>query len=105
MSAVLGVTLLSLAVIWFAAILPVYRRPAPPRWATMPLIAELMTVGILGVGVFGVAFLIEFAVTADLRGFSLVDGALILAVLAIAVVLWRRMRGTPSAPTGAAPAA
>jgi ABC-type phosphate transport system permease subunit len=91
MSAVLGVSLLSLAALWFAAILPVYRRPAPPRWATIALVAELMTVGILSVGVFGLAFLVQFALTAATQGFSLLDGALVLAVVVGAGLLWRRL--------------
>lgn len=109
MLAVLGVALLCLAALWFAAILPVYRRPVPPRWATLPLIAELMTVGILSVGVFGLAFLVQFALSADLRRLGLadglLDGVLILAVLALATLLWRRLRARGLHPPGATPAA
>ena len=109
MLAVLGVSLLCLAALWFAAILPIYRRPAPPRWANVPLVAELMTVGILSVGVFGLAFLVQFALTADLRHLGLVAGlvdvALIVAVLAIAALLWRRLRTAHDVPGGTTPAA
>ena len=95
MSAVLGVVLLCVAALWFAALLSAYRRPVRPRWARIEFIAELMTVGVLGIGAFGVAFLIQFALTAGAGGFGVWDGVLIVAVLAATALLWRRASPRP----------
>jgi hypothetical protein len=102
MSAALGISLLCVAALWFAALLSVYRRPVPPRWARSGFVAELMTVGVLGVGVFGVAFLIQFALTAGAGGFGVWDGVLIIAALAGTVLLWRRVTGRPRSAAGGA---
>jgi hypothetical protein len=96
MTAVLGLSLLCLAVLWFAAIMSVLRRPKPPRWTRIELTAELMIVAILAVGVFGVGFLFDFAATGGLQRLTLVEDALLLAVAAGAVLLGWRLFARPN---------
>ena len=96
MTAVLGLSLLCLAVLWFAAIMALLRRPVPPRWTQVDLIAELMTVAILATGVFGVGMLFEFAATGGLQRLSLVEHALLLAVAAAAALLGWRLFARPN---------
>jgi hypothetical protein len=105
MSAVLGVSLLCLAALGLRAAVSVYRRPAPPRWATVSLISELITVGILAVGVFGVAFVVQFVARDGIGGIGRLEGVLVLAALAVTVFLWRlpRARGAAAGVPPASP--
>ena len=105
MSAVLGVVFLCVAWLGLNAALALYRRPVPPRWATASLAAELITVGILGIGVFGFALLVELAVTADYGSIGVLEGVLIVAALAATVFLTRRPRRSRTAGDIAAPGA
>lgn len=79
---------------------PIFRRASPPRWTTVPLVLELVVVAIAGLFAWGIACLAAGASEVAQHQISALHLAVLLAILAGGVVLWRRLlrRAEPKPP-------
>lgn len=99
------------ALLAFAALTLVFRRPDPPRWTTRSGVGELVTIALVTLLTFGIGYLVAGAVGASQNGVDLVDLGLLIVVLAGSVLVWRRLnvgerlRLMERGPVGAVPPA
>jgi hypothetical protein len=97
----LGSLLVCGALLAFAGVATVFRRPDPPRWTTWS--DGPITIAVIFAFGLGLAYFINGASRAYQEGVSLVDLALFVVVLAATFVIGRglRRRAQPkAAPTG-----
>jgi hypothetical protein len=97
----LGILLLGAAVLALMVLTPVLRRPVPPRWTTMSLVAELITVGIVAGLALGGILTGVGVIDLMQHGIGLVHLALFIGASVLLAVVWRWVRGRPSAGPGA----
>lgn len=86
----LGSFLVSAALLVFAACTLVFRDPHAPRWTQRAWAGEVVSLGIVGVVAVGVGCLINGLITFG-QGVGPLDLALPFVVLAVSVMIWRKM--------------
>lgn len=87
----LGALFVCGAVLAFAALTLVFRRPAPPRWTTWPGVGDLVTVTLVSLLTFGIGYLAAGAIAAYQGGVDPIDLGLLVVVLVGTVAVWRRL--------------
>ena len=97
----LGILLLGAAVLALMILTPLFRRPMPPRWTTMSLVSELVTVGIVaGLALGGILTGVGLIDLVQ-HGIGLVHLALFAGVIVLLAIAWRWVRGRSAAGPGA----
>jgi hypothetical protein len=94
----LGILLFGVGALALMILTPVFRRPAPPRWTSVSLVSELVTVGIVaGIAVGGI---LTGAAVIDLvqHGIGVVHLALFGGVIVLLAIVWRWVRGRAAGP-------
>jgi hypothetical protein len=86
-----GGLLLSIALLTFAALVPMFRSSAPPQWTTRGWIGELVTVSIVCTLALGLGCLGAGAIDAFQTGPDWLDLGLLALVLLASIVIWRRL--------------
>ena len=82
---------MSIALLTLAAVAPVFRSDDPPRWATYGWVGELVTLAIVCTMALGLGYLGAGAIDAYQTGADYLDLGLLVVVLLVSVVLWRRL--------------
>lgn len=88
----IGGLLISIALLTFAAVAPIFRRSNPPRWTTHGWASELVTLAIVCTLALGVGYLGAGAIGAFQTGPDLYDLGLLAMVLLVSIAIWRRLR-------------
>ena len=86
-----GAILVCGALLAFAALTLVFRRPDPPRWTARSGVGETVTILLTASLTFGAAYLLAGALSAHQQGIDAIDLGLAAVVLAATVVTWRRL--------------
>ena len=97
----LGILSFGAAVLALMVLAPILRRPVPPRWTNLNLLAELITVAIVAGLAFGLVLTGAGVVDLVEHGIGLVHLAMFGAVVVLLVIAWRWVRGRPAAGPGA----
>lgn len=119
MLAVYGTLVTAVTVILFTAVVIKFRDPNRPGWMKGGFVEQTVALGFTTAIAMGIGLLAQFVFTLKDHTFGAVEGGLIIAIIAVAVVIWRLMRpmqrlreyeqakgaGTPAAATGANPRA
>jgi hypothetical protein len=74
-----------------AAVAPIFRSSNPPRWATRGWIGELMTLAIVCMLALGLGYLSAGAFAAAHTGPAYLDLGLLVVVLFVSVMIWRKL--------------
>jgi hypothetical protein len=98
-----GGLLVSIALLTLAALVPVFRSSAPPRWTTRGWIGELVTVSIVCTLALGLGCLGAGAIDAFQTGPDGLDLGLLAVVLVASIVVLRRLQA--ARPKAIGPAA
>lgn len=89
MDLLLSVSALGGASVLTAVVLIGVRNPRQPLWASDWLVANVWLILIIGMGTFGVAYAIRFAVTINAQSLGMREIGLSLAIAALtALVIW-----------------
>ena len=94
----LGGLLAGGALLTLVALTPIFRRPAPPRWTTAPLVGELITIAIVSAFALGLGFLGAGAYDAYEHGPGALDVAVLVGLVLLFVLAWRQLRGRKPEP-------
>jgi choline-glycine betaine transporter len=86
-----GGLFVAIALLTLAAVTPLFRSDNPPRWTTRGWVGELVTLGIVCTLAIGVGYLGAGAIDAFQTGADYLDLGLLVVVLLVLVVLWRRL--------------
>jgi hypothetical protein len=97
-----GGLLTSIALLMLAALVPVFRSSAPPRWTTRGWIGELVTVSIVCTLALGLGCLGAGAIDAFQTGPDGLDLGLLALVLLASFVIWRRLQAARAKAVGPA---
>lgn len=87
----LGGFLSSAAVLALAALALIFRRPYPPRWTTYWWADELVAIAFVCALAMGIGYLCAGVIEAREQGPDLVDAGLLVLVLVVSFMLWRRL--------------
>ena len=87
----LGALLVYGALLAFAALSLVFRRPEPPRWTRLSGVGEMVTLLLTACLTFGMGYLAAGAVTAYQQGVDPIDLGLLAVVSGAALAGWRRL--------------
>lgn len=119
MLAVYGTLVTAVTVIVFAAVVIKFRDPNRPGWMRGGFVEQTVALGFTTAIAMGIGLLAQFIFTLKDQSFGAMEGGLVVAIIAVAVVAWRLMRpmqrlreyehakgaGTPAAAAGANPQA
>ena len=86
-----GGSLVCGALLAFAALILVFRRPAPPRWTTWYGVEEVVSLALVSLLTFGIGYLGAGGIDAYEQGIELIDLVLLVVVLVGTAVVWRRL--------------
>src|SRR5919106_6629067 len=89
-----GGFLVSIALLTLAALVPVFRSSAPPRWTTRDWIGEVVTVSIVCTLALGLGCLGAGAIDAFQMGPNWLDLGLLALVLLASFGVWHRLNAT-----------
>lgn len=92
MQAVLGASLLAVAVLLFQFAYIHHRRPVPSRWTRHELVSQLFCFIIMLPLTFGIAYMIHFILSFGTTPFTLREAGMLLAVIAVAAMAFAAMR-------------
>jgi hypothetical protein len=87
----IGALLLSIALLTFAVLVPVFRSSNPPRWTTRGWVGELVTVVIVSTLALGLVYFLAGVASAFQTGPDYLDLGLLALVLLASIVIWRRL--------------
>ena len=92
MYAVAGTLFLVLAVLGFAVVLLVSRRPNPPAWITHTLTQEIVSISVVSLIGFGTAFAFQTIGAIKEEPLTMMQLALIALILIAFAFVWRRLK-------------
>jgi hypothetical protein len=84
-----GGLLVSIALLAFAVLVPVFRSSNPPRWTTRGWAGELVTVAIVSTLALGLVYFLAGVAGAFQTGPDYLDLGLLALVLLASIVIWR----------------
>jgi hypothetical protein len=87
----LGALLTCSALFGIAAVAILFRRPDPPRWTTRSWAGEFVAIALVCALALGMGYLVAGSISAYQQGLEAIDLGLLAAVLALALVAWRKL--------------
>ena len=87
----IGALLVCSALLAFAALTLIFRRPEPPRWTRRSAVGEIVTIALVTLLTFGVGYLAAGAITAYRDGVGPIDLGFMVVVVVATVVAWRHL--------------
>jgi hypothetical protein len=92
MYAVVGMLSLAVAVHGFTVLLLIARRPKPPAWTRYTLTHEIVSVGTVTLGSFGIACLIQAIDLIKQQPPTTLHIILVVSTLVVFVLVWRQLK-------------
>jgi len=92
MYAVVGTLFLALGVLVFSIVMLASRKPNPPAWTTYTLTHEVVAIGSVSLGGFGIAFVAESAASLKQQPLTTIHFMLIASILVVFAFVWMRLK-------------
>lgn len=92
MYAVVGTLLTALTILGFVYMVRTVRQPHPPRWTEHTLTHEVASIGIVALGGFGIAYLVQAVMLFREQPLTAMHALLIVLILAVFTAAWMLLK-------------